>query len=232
MEIMALASSSKANCIYVQDPAGNLLLDCGLPWKKTRQRLNFHTSDLAAVLITHSHMDHCRGAKEAAASGIELYASQETFDALELAANHRAHAVKPLRQYQIGGWDVLPFEAVHDCMGTLGFLLASKDAKMLYLVDSAYCKYRFSGLTHVLIEANHSRDIVDQNIEAGIVPVEMRRRLIRNHMSIEVCKDFLRANDLKRVELIVLCHLSDNNSDADGFKKEIQGLTGKMVVVA
>lgn len=45
-------------------------------------------------------------------------------------------------------------------------------------------------------------------------------------------KDFLKANDLRHVQEIWLLHLSDGNSDADRFKREIQELTGKPVYIA
>lgn len=51
-------------------------------------------------------------------------------------------------------------------------------------------------------------------------------------MSLETAKEFLRANDLSRVQEIWLLHLSDDNSDAERFKREIQGLTDKPVYVA
>ena len=45
-------------------------------------------------------------------------------------------------------------------------------------------------------------------------------------------KEFLRANDLSKVEEIHLLHLSDGNSDEARFKREIQELTGRVVMVA
>jgi hypothetical protein len=42
----------------------------------------------------------------------------------------------------------------------------------------------------------------------------------------------MQANDLSKVQEIWLLHLSDGNSDADRFKREIQELTGKPVYVA
>jgi hypothetical protein len=42
----------------------------------------------------------------------------------------------------------------------------------------------------------------------------------------------LRANDLTGVNNIVLIHLSDSNSDAPRFQKEVRELTGKTVWVA
>jgi phosphoribosyl 1,2-cyclic phosphodiesterase len=49
---------------------------------------------------------------------------------------------------------------------------------------------------------------------------------------LEQVKEFLKANDLSKVQQIVLIHLSDGNSDEALFKTEIQKLTGKPVYVA
>jgi uncharacterized surface protein with fasciclin (FAS1) repeats len=51
-------------------------------------------------------------------------------------------------------------------------------------------------------------------------------------MSIETCKGLLEANDLTAVNNIVLIHLSDGNSNAADFKKQVQDLTGKTVHIA
>ncbi len=75
-------------------------------------------------------------------------------------------------------------------------------------------------------------DILRANIEAGLVPVELKNRIIQSHFSLENVKKFLQANDLSQVREIWLIHLSDDNSDADRFKREIQELTGKPVYVA
>jgi DNA-binding transcriptional MerR regulator len=59
----------------------------------------------------------------------------------------------------------------------------------------------------------------------------MKKRLLRLHFSLENVKEFLRANDLSKVQEIWLLHLSDNNSDEERFKREIMELTGKVVYV-
>jgi ribonuclease BN (tRNA processing enzyme) len=51
-------------------------------------------------------------------------------------------------------------------------------------------------------------------------------------MSIETCKKTLQANDLSKVQNIILIHLSDGNSNAAEFKKDVAGATGKKVTVA
>ena len=51
-------------------------------------------------------------------------------------------------------------------------------------------------------------------------------------MEFETTKEFLKANDLTKVNNIVLLHLSMDNSDQARFKREVTELTGKRVAIA
>jgi len=231
MNIDVLASSSAGNAYKVSDGHTDLLLDAGLSYKELQRRLNFQVSGISGVLISHSHKDHCKAVPNLLKTGIDVYMSQQTAEEGGYSG-HRVRMVEPLKQFKIGSWTVLPFELEHDVFN-LGYLLANKAGeKLLYATDTYYCKYKFEGLTRVLIECNHSYDILAANVEAGTLPVEHKNRLIRSHFSLENVKEFLKANNLSMVREIYLIHLSDGNSDAERFKREIQELTGKMVFVA
>lgn len=237
IEIRALASSSAGNAYLVTDGRFPLLLDCGLSIRELKIATGHRLTSLAGCLITHEHMDHCRAAVDITRAGINIYMSAGTAWALVEATNrsfagHRVKIIRAREQFRVGAWTVLPFEAIHDAAEPLGFLLATRGAKVLYLTDSAYCRYRFSGLTHILIECNHAADILNENVESGAVPAAMKRRVMRSHMSLSTVKGFLGANDLSQVQEIHLIHLSDGNSDAERFKNEIQAMTGKPVYVA
>lgn len=234
MDIHVIASSSTGNCYRVTDGHTPLLLECGLPFKQIQQRLNFQTSELTGCLITHEHGDHSKAVKGMLKAGIDCYMSQGTSDVLGVNG-HRVKIIEARNQFQLGTWTVLPFDVQHDAAEPLGFLLRSgwtNGEKLLYLTDTYYCKYKFRGLNYIMIEANHSYDILNANARSGSVPGEHRNRLIRSHMSLENVKEFLKANDLSRVHAIYLIHLSAGNSDADLFKREVQELTGKPVYVA
>ncbi len=231
LEVRALASSSAGNAYLIQDGRSPLLLDCGLSYRELQRATGYKLTGLAGCLITHEHMDHAKAAPDLTRAGVDVYASRGTIEALGLSG-HRLKIVRPLEQFSLGSWTVLPFDAVHDAAEPLGFLLASGAGRLLYLTDSAYCRYRFRSLTHILIECNHAADILQANVESGAVPVAMRRRVMRSHMSLSTVKGFLGANDLSQVREIHLIHLSDGNSDAERFKNEIQALTGKPVYVA
>lgn len=229
MQIKPLASSSSGNAYYISGPSP-LLLDCGLPYRQLQKATGYQLTSLAGCLVTHEHMDHSKAAKDLMNAGVEVYCSAGTAEALGLDS-HRLNIIQARQQFTLGDWTVLPFETEHDAAEPLGFLLASGRVKLLYATDTFYIRYRFPGLTHILLEVNFAQDILDANVEQGLSPAH-RRRLMRSHMSLQTAKEFLRANDLSKVREIWLCHLSDGNSDAERFKREIQALTGKPVYVA
>lgn len=232
IEITALASGSKGNCYRITDGSTPLLIECGIPWKELQRGLNFKVSELAGCLISHEHQDHCKAIREVVKAGVDCYLSQGTAEALDVTG-HRIKTVKAKKQFKVGSWTVLPFDTEHDVAEPLGFLLVNRSGeKLLYATDTYYIRYQFPGLTHIMVECNYGRDLLDANLEAGLIPVALRDRLIQSHFSLENVKGFLQANDLSKVHEIWLLHLSDGNSDAERFKREIQELTGKMVFVA
>lgn len=200
--------------------------------KEIRRKLDFQTSDIAGCLISHEHKDHCKAAEDVMRAGIDIYLSSGTAEELKLN-HHRVHHIQSKQQFKLGTWTILPFDVEHDVSEPLGFLLANKAGeKLLFATDTYFIRYKFKNLTHIAVEANYSLDILNENIATGIVPQIMKKRLLRSHMSLENVKEFLKANDLSKLQEIHLLHLSDNNSDEERFKREVQELTGKLVYVS
>lgn len=233
LDIKSLASGSSGNCYRVSDSKTPLLLECGIPYKKIQEGLEFKLSEIEGCLITHEHQDHCKAVNKVARAGIDCYLSPGTIGALNIN-HHRIRSITPKEPEVIGSWIVKPFEVQHDANDPIGFLLWSKNTgdKLVYITDSYYSKYVFNEPNYIMIECNYSEEILDKNIAAGRVPAVQKKRLLQSHFSLENVKDFLKSNDLSEVREIHLLHLSDRNSNAKLFKKEIQELTGKMVRVA
>jgi len=118
------------------------------------------------------------------------------------------------------------FDTVHDVDGSLGFIINDREDILLFLTDTAYCKYTSSGISIIMIEANFSEPILQRNVDAGLIDPARAKRVRENHMSIERVIDFLKANDLSKCRAIHLIHLSDGNSDSDLFKRMVQEQTG------
>lgn len=225
------ASGSSANLYTVDDGKTKLLLEMGLQIKEIKRRLDFGLSRIPFALLSHCHGDHSKAVKDIMKAGIDVYASESTFKELGVSG-HRAKTIRALEQFQVGGWTILPFDAQHDAPEPLSFLIANGNDKMLFCTDSFYIRYRFKNLTLIAVECNYAPDILAENIKAGVVSREQKRRILQSHFSLENVKEFFRANDLQQVQEIHLLHLSNDNSDAARFKQEVEALTGKPTHIA
>lgn len=231
MDIQVFGSGSKGNC-YRIGGSPPLLIEAGLSFKTIQQKLNFQVSSLGGVLITHEHGDHAKSVKDFMKAGIDCYMTAGTAEALGISG-HRIKIIQAKKQFQIGTRTILPFDTQHDSAEPVGFLLADLAGdKLLYATDTYYIKYKFKGLTSLMIECNYSYKLLNYNVDSGVLDSGMRNRLIQSHMSLEQCKEFLKANDLSEIKEIYLIHLSDGNSNEDQFKREIQQLTGKPTYIA
>jgi len=229
-EFKPIASGSSGNCHIIKTDNISGLIDIGIPWKRVQKATEFTTSSLDFVLVTHRHLDHSGYIKEAIRAGIDVYAIQDVWNSNGISS-HRAHIITSMKQFQIKNLTILPFSVPHD-VENVGFLIADdRGNKMLYLTDCFYSPFRFKNLTLIAVECNYSSDILKRNAEAGLVPKELKSRILKSHFSLENVKRFLQANDLSKVQGIWLLHLSNGNSDAERFKREIQELTGKMVFI-
>lgn len=206
------------------------MIEAGVRFPAIREAFNFELSKVAGCLATHAHLDHALSIKHLLRAGIDCYLSGGTAAKLGISG-HRVHTVKSKEVFQIGTFKILPFDTRHDCAEPLGFLLQSGAEKLLFATDTYYIKYRFTGVTHFMIECNYSLEILEKNIESGLVPAAIRNRIVKSHFELERVKEFFRANNHPGINQIHLIHLSGGNSAPEHFKAEIQKITGKPVFV-
>ena len=236
MELTVLGSSSKGNGYVLQNDNEALVVEAGVSLKEVKKAVDFNVNKIVGVLVSHEHGDHAKYTNDFIRNRINVYASKGTWDSV-LSKISRGF-LSPRLIYsgvkrQIGNFTVLPFDVKHDASEPLGFLISHPEiGLMLFATDTYYLPYCFAGLTNILIECNYREDILKRNIESGKIPPSHYNRLLESHMSFKTCKEALLANDLRKVNNIVLIHLSDGNSNAEEFKKDIHEATGKTVHIA
>ena len=228
MDIKIIASGSSGNAYLIGDGRTRLLLDAGIPFSRIQIGCGFRTSSIDACLVTHRHGDHAAAVPKLLQRGITVYSNADVAGLYE--GVQELHA---LREHTVGTFRVLPFEAEHDvpCYGYQVTSTATGE-KLVYITDSAYVRYTFTGLTHIMIEANYAEDIMIGNVRDDKIPFPLAERVAQTHMSIDTLLELLRANDITKVRQIYLLHLSDNNSDAEKFKRLVQQETGAEVYIA
>lgn len=228
MDIKIIASGSSGNAYLIGDGKTRLLLDAGIPFKRIQIGCCFRTSSIDGCLVTHRHGDHAAAIPKLLHRGITVYSNADV-----AGLYPGVQSVDVLREFRIGTFRILPFEVEHDvpCYGYQATSVETGE-KLVYITDSAYVKYTFSGLTHIMIEANYDEDIMLGNVRDEKIPFSLAERVAGTHMSIDTLIELLRANDMTQVRQIYLLHLSDGNSDAEAFKRQVQKETGAEVYIA
>ena len=233
MELRVLGSGSSGNGYLLVSNHDTLLIECGVKFSEVKRALDFDLSILSGCVATHSHGDHFKYATQVIAAGVDLYCSEGTFKESGLKMNHRTHAIRDQESFWVGSFKILPFEVKHDTLEPLNFLIAHPEmGNLLFLTDTWYCPFKFKNLNQIMLEINYAEDILRANTISGRVSPFVADRVRTNHIELQTGKDLLLANDLSQVQNIVLLHLSDANSNAFEFERDIYEQTKIPTIVA
>ena len=232
MKIEVIASGSAGNCYKISNEDTTLLIECGIPHKKIQEALNFKTTDIDGVLVSHEHMDHAKACKDLIKAGVNLYMTKGTKEALRL----HSHRVKSFKNFgdsylevEIGSFIIKPFKTIHDAKEPVGFVIYDTVAieELVFITDTQYSIYNFSP-SYFMIEVNYDKKTINDN--PGLND-KLRERIKNNHMSLETAINLLERSDLSRLKKIYVMHLSDANSDAKVIKERLQELTGVAIEI-
>ena len=229
--IKVLATGSSGNCYIVQAGEEKLVVECGIDYRNILKGLNYSIKGVVGCLVSHQHLDHCKGIKKVYESFPKVCAPLEVLEKFKCDNFHKSTLAQHQFSFKIGGFMVMPFNCQHtntdgsECEN-LGYLIQHTEiGKILFATDTYYLKYKFKDIDHILIECNYS----EESIEA----LELyEQRLFKSHMSLETLKDTLKTWDLSSTKTITLIHLSRNNGEPERFKREIEQLTGIPTYIA
>ena len=123
MTFTSLASSSRGNCYVASDGETAILLECGISFRRIKKELGFDLSTIRGCLVSHEHKDHAKSVMDMIKSGIEVFASEGTAEALDCAL---ITPVEAGAQFRVGSLEIMPFRTWHDAREPLGFLIYSR----------------------------------------------------------------------------------------------------------
>ena len=232
MKLKVIGSGSKGNAYLLENEQEAILIECGVSIIEIKKAVNFDVNKISGCIVTHEHIDHAKSIMDVMKSGIDVFATAGTFEGKKIETNfhRRAKVIKQHDEFKVGNFRVKSFKINHDVIEPCGFLIHHPDCGVtLFLTDTYYSDFTFKGLNNIIVEANYDQEIIDEKLEGKKF---LRDRILKSHMSLDTCMDFLQANDLKAVNNIVLIHLSDSNSHEINFAKKVASLTGKEVNVA
>lgn len=234
MKLKVINSNSKGNCYILKDNTGEILLiECGVVIDKIKQAVDYDMHSIVGCILSHGHSDHCKAAKDLVKYGVRIYTSEGTKNTLKIPDKNAIVPVLAMKKYKVGNYTIMPFKVEHDCSEPYGFLIQHAEMGLcLFMTDTYYCEYVFQNLNNIIIEANYCEDIIDKKLALSKTTGFVRDRVLQSHMSIQTCIKTLQSYDLKRVNNIVIIHLSNGNSSEIEFKQKVRNATGCNVHIA
>ena len=220
MKVSVLGSGSKANCSYFESQGVSILVDCGLTAKQTELRmrsLGLDPAELDAIIISHEHGDHIRGASVLSRRyELPIYANEATANFLENVFEIRHF--KTGKDFDLCFRDssirIKPFSVVHDAADPVGFVIESNNKKFSYLTDTGkittLIKQKVSYSDILILEANYDKDLLSE----CQYPWELKQRISSSHGHLSTCESakFLREVDHSGLSHVILVHLSENSN--------------------
>ena len=228
MNIKVLASGSSGNCYRIDDGKSTLLLDAGIKYREIQAGCDYRVHEIAGCLISHLHGDHAKAVDELLRRGAKVFGPPEVHESW-----NSVRVLKPWKTVVIGTFGVTPFDVEHDCE-CFGYHIESSvtHERLVYFTDGSYIPFVFKQIDYWLVEANHSMKKLKEREHANLIHPDLANRIMNTHASIEQVLSYFKTVKPTRAKGIWLIHLSNDNSDADEFKKLVMQETGVPVYVA
>ncbi|WP_457551624.1 MBL fold metallo-hydrolase [Desulfobacula sp.] len=217
--VCPLASGSKGNSLFVSCHNSSILIDAGLSGIEIERRLkavNISPENLTAIIITHEHSDHVKGAGILSRRfDIPVYITQKTYEACSgLGRIEDLHFFECGTPFKLDQILISPFSISHDAKDPSGLTLEYNGHKIGIATDlgivTSLVKEHLKNSNILYLEANHDPDMLMN----GSYPWHLKQRIKgrTGHLSnldAGMLVSELKTDDLKHV---ILAHLSEENN--------------------
>jgi len=235
MKYSVLASSSSANCCFVQSSRGSFLIDAGLSGRATELRLKSIGVDIQsieAIFVTHEHRDHIHAAGILSRRlRIPLFANHATAEFIE----------KPfgVEYFETGvpfswkGVEISPFQISHDAADPVGFRFEDNSCALGYATDigrvTPLLVHSLRECAGLVLEANHdSAMLFDCQY-----PWQVKQRISSSHghLSNDQAVGLLRKIAHLGLRCVVLAHLSEQSNTPDKAISSLRSIASTIPAV-
>jgi len=228
MRFSILGSGSGGNACYIETAYARILVDAGLSSRELMRRLKMISvkpEDLGAILITHEHADHIKGAGPLARRlDIPVYMNAPTMKrGLKVLGNiSKPVPVCTGQMFMVNDLCIETFTKCHDAADPMGVVISSNGVKLGLATDlgraTRLVEDRLRECDALVLEFNHDPKM----LEEGPYPWELKQRVKSNdgHLSNRQAADLLAAVSHKGLRTVVLAHLSKVNNHPETACKE------------
>ena len=216
----SLISGSSGNCTLISSGDTKLLVDCGMSGKNLERllgQIDVRPTDINAMLITHEHSDHIRGAGIVSRRyNIPVVATEKTHMAMDIGniSQENKILIRPYEDFEIGKIAIRAFSIPHDAADPVGYTFVSDNKKYALATDIGKMNdeilNEIKGSHSVILESNHDVDM----LMFGPYPYPLKQRILSDigHLSNEFAAHTALELVKAGTQNIMLGHLSENNN--------------------
>ncbi len=233
MKFSSLYSGSSGNALYVSSQDTSILIDAGLTGKSiisAMEAIGENPSEIQAILITHEHSDHIKGAGILSRKfNIPIYANDRTWAAMEpLLGTVKLENCRVIDgETTINDLSIRTFRVPHDAAGCIGYTVEDRAGKIMSAVTDmgVFTREIRDGIKDsdlILIESNH--DV--QMLKYGPYPFALKRRVLSElgHLSNEDAASAILDVLPGKQRHIILGHLSGTNNVPELALKTVENI--------
>jgi phosphoribosyl 1,2-cyclic phosphodiesterase len=227
--LYVLGSGSRGNCCAVEHEGKAILIDAGFSPKEIERRAEtagLALGSVSAILLTHEHGDHARGAGRLARRlGVPVVTAPGTWTRLGPRMPHAEH--RPLglcARAEIGPFTVTACPTSHDAAEPLAIALeAGAGIRFGVAYDlgrpTAAVRYLLRNLTAIVLEANHD----DVLLRTSQYPPVVQRRIAGSggHLSNRAAAELLTEVHHPGLGVVVLAQVSRQCNTAENARATV-----------
>lgn len=223
MEFIQHYSGSSGNLYeVVADNGKRLIIDPGVTWIKVQRALKFDIGDIEGCFCSHGHKDHCKALGAVRRAGIEIYASETTLKSAHVTGR-RINVVEGRVLARLESFEVRCFDTIHDCDGSLGFVVREKATGeyLLFVTDTKCILPKFTLPFNIIaIECSYNGEYLAKRVREETINETLAKRLLNSHLEETECLRYLQEFcDLSQCREVHLLHMSADNLNKERIKE-------------
>ena len=222
LSFCSFSSGSSGNCYLIKSETTAILVDAGISGKKIFDGLNMTNTpreQLAALLITHEHVDHTKSLRTMMnrQKTLKAYANAMTWKQISCPiCEEQIGVFQTGEPFLIGDILVKSFPVSHDAAEPVGYTFTSGEKQIGIVTDTGCMSDEIITCIKeadiLILEANHDVDM----LKLGKYPWFLKQRVLgrEGHLSNEAAGEtILRLlSENKKERQVLLAHLSRENN--------------------
>jgi phosphoribosyl 1,2-cyclic phosphodiesterase len=213
--------------MLVMNDGTGILIDAGLSCRELVRRMSLfgvEPSQIEAVVLTHEHTDHVRGAdKFGSTYGVPVHGTKSTL-ALSSLDGVKTQTFANNRPFSVGPIDLRPFKVRHLAADPVAFS-ATVNARRVGIASDLGCVTpsvidEMTDADMLFVEANYDKEMLLE----GNYPGFLKRAIMgdHGHLSNDDAGRLSSKASTSRTKSIVLVHLSMENNTPDKARGAVE----------